>query len=62
MNKIQELFEGLSEEERKLQFGYMDTQTGHVSFGKKRTVHAGVSGGMLPPTETQAVWEGILKN
>ena len=59
--KLEDMFSGLSDEQRQLQFGTAEGDPLTEGFPRKRVVHAGLSGQMVPPEEAQAVWNRIME-
>ncbi len=58
--KLEDMFAADTEEQRELQFGRATDDPLTESFPRKRVVHAGLRGEVVPPEETQEVWKRIM--
>lgn len=58
--KLEEMFAADTEEQRELQFGRETDDPLTESFPRKRVVHAGVRGEVVPPAEAQETWRSIM--
>ena len=58
--KLEEMFAADTEEQRELQFGRETDDPLTESFPRKRVVHAGVRGEVVPPAEAQEAWRSIM--
>ena len=60
MYKLKDMFAADTEEQRMLQFGTAAADALTEGFPRKRVVHAGVQGKIVPPAEAQDVWQRIM--
>ncbi|MEX5285998.1 heme anaerobic degradation radical SAM methyltransferase ChuW/HutW [Selenomonas sputigena] len=60
MYKLKDMFAADTEEQRMLQFGTAAADALTEGFPRKRVVHAGIQGKIVPPTEAQDVWQRIM--
>lgn len=60
MYKLKDMFAADTEEQRRLQFGTAANDALTEGFPRKRVVHAGVQGKIVPPAEAQEVWQRIM--
>lgn len=57
---LEELFHSLPPEQRIFQFGAETDSPLTDAFPRKRVVHAGLHGTVVPPDESQQVWQRIM--
>lgn len=57
---LQSLYESLPEERRQLQFGVETAHPLSEAFPQKRVVHAGMRGSIVPPHESQLLWQQLM--
>ena len=57
-----EYFEALPEEKKKLQLGIKTDTPLANAFPYKRVVHPGLNGTLVPPKDSQDVWDELMKN
>lgn len=57
---LQELYESLSPEQKIFQFGAETDDPLGKSFPRKRVVHAGLQGSIVPPDESQKIWNNLM--
>ncbi len=60
MYKLKDMFAADTEEQRMLQFGTAAADALTEGFPRKRVVHAGIQGKIVPPAEAQDVWQRIM--
>ena len=60
MYKLKDMFAADTEEQRMLQFGTAAADALTEGFPRKRVVHAGIQGKIVPPAESQDVWQRIM--
>ncbi len=60
MYKLKDMFAADTEEQRMLQFGTAAADALTEGFPRKRVVHAGIQGEIVPPAEAQDVWQRIM--
>ena len=58
--QLEDMFAAVSEEQRELQFGRASGDPLTEAFPRKRVVHAGVRGEVVPPTEAQETWRTVM--
>ena len=58
--KLKDMFAADTEEQRELQFGRVANDPLTEAFPRKRVVHAGVRGEVVPPAEAQETWLRIM--
>ena len=58
---LEAYFSQLSPEEQMLQFGRKNPDPLALAFDRKRVVHAGMKGKMIPPPLAQGVWQKTLQ-
>ena len=58
--KLKDMFAADTEEQRELQFGRAANDPLTEAFPRKRVVHAGVRGEVVPPAEAQETWLRIM--
>ena len=56
MSKIREILDSLSTEQYKMMIGEKSCQPLTETFSKKRVVHPGANGQMVPPVKQQEIW------
>lgn len=56
MSKIREILDNLSTEQYKMMIGEKSCQPLTETFSKKRVVHPGANGQMVPPVKQQEIW------
>ena len=56
MSKIREILDNLSTEQYKMMIGEKSCQPLTETFSKKRVVHPGANGQMVPPIKQQEIW------
>lgn len=58
--QLEDMFAAVSEEQRELQFGRASGDPLTEAFPRKRVVHAGVRGEVVPPAEAQETWRTVM--
>ena len=58
--QLEDMFAAVSEEQRELQFGRASGDPLTEAFPRKRVVHAGVRGEVVPPVEAQETWRTVM--
>ena len=58
--QLEDMFAAVSEEQRELQFGRASGDPLTAAFPRKRVVHAGVRGEVVPPAEAQETWRTVM--
>ena len=58
--QLEDMFAAVSEEQRELQFGRASGDLLTEAFPRKRVVHAGVRGEVVPPAEAQETWRTVM--
>lgn len=61
MSKIREILDNLSTEQYKMMIGEKSCQPLTETFSKKRVVHPGANGQMVPPVKQQEIWLEYMK-
>ena len=61
-NRLQALYNSLSDQERTLQFGRITTNPLQEAFDSKRITHAGLGGRPLSESEKPQVWQELMNN
>lgn len=61
-NRLQELYEGLSDEQRLIQFGRVTDQPLKEAFDGKRITHAGLTAGPVSEQEKPSVWHNLMQS
>ncbi len=57
---LEELFHSLPKEQQLFQFGAETTNPLAEAFPRKRVVHAGLNGSVVPPDESQQLWQQLM--
>ena len=58
--QLEDMFAAVSEKQRELQFGRASGDPLTEAFPRKRVVHAGVRGEVVPPAEAQETWRTVM--
>lgn len=58
--QLEDMFAAVSEEQSELQFGRASGDPLTEAFPRKRVVHAGVRGEVVPPAEAQETWRTVM--
>ena len=58
---LQAYYDSLSPEEQALQFGLSGGDPLGHAFPRKRVVHAGLSGKIIAPAESQQIWQDVME-
>lgn len=58
--RLENMIQALSAEERALQFGYANADPLTGAFSRKRVVHAGLPGRLVPADRAQALWQRLM--
>ena len=58
--RLEELFHSLPKEQQLFQFGAETDNPLANAFPRKRVVHAGLNGSVVPPDESQTLWQQLM--